>query len=300
MAYGDHLAHRYVGKRAHSEAAANRRHSAPAPAERGTFDIRARTRAPSGSGPVQRGRTAGLPRRFQTDPREHLAWQDLLALMDAERFAAHSRLPLTAHLTVTWRSAPGFKGTEATCWESNHRAVLKALTSFLEQRGVPVAYLYARERVVGRGAHTHFLVHIPRERWHELKPKLKEHLFKAGHFTDPQAVEITGDKLSTPGMIHASQRLGLLTYLGKAINPKEMIPVGAGIIPLSEFLGIRPEAQARLPCMRVSWSQNIGEKARKDAGWRDMKTLLDLANALSDRAPRSKANTRKTTGTLRG
>ena len=74
-----------------------------------------------------------------------------------------------------------------------------------------------------------------------------------------------------------SQRLGLLSYLSKALNPDEMVPTGAGMVKLSEFLGIRPENQTSVPVKRVGCSENIVPKARKEASWRDTDDLLRLA-----------------------
>ena len=248
------------------------------------YGVRCRARRPkSTAGLAARGRTAGLPRRSQTDPRMYLPWQDMCATLDAERFAASIGLPLTAHITVAWRNAE-FKGGCAEAWEREHRRFIRKMTDWLKANAVPVAHLFIRERVVGRGGHTHFLVHIPQERWGELKPALESHLqavLKRHGYTDPNPLKITGDRWNTPGMVQATQRIGLLRYLAKAMNPNEVLYTGAGVRHLHDWLGIEAEQQASVPCKRVGWSEKIGEAARLRAGWRDSEDVLRLSELLA-------------------
>jgi hypothetical protein len=245
-------------------------------------------RRPKCAGSIaRRGPTAGLPKTNQTDPRRNLSWEDMCAARNAEAFATASNLPLTAHITVDWRTAPGFVGTSAASWEAEHRHFTRRLNSWLKRRDVRVAHLYVRERCVGRGSHTHFMVHIPPLRWQELKQPLEDFLegvLKARGYTDANLVKITGDAWKTNGMVHETQRRGLLRYLGKAMNPDEVINDGLGLTKLSDFLGIWTEAQASVPCKRVGWTQNIGEKARRTAAWDEIRDVLRLAQAPPDRA----------------
>ena len=248
------------------------------------YGIRVRTRRPSGIKlTVKRGVRAGHPRLHQTDSHLHLSWEDLAAVHDAEQFANLSGLPLTAFLTVVWRTAPGFDPENATSWDYEHERFVKKMRAWLKARGVPVVFLFVRERVVGRGAHTHFMVHLPKERWTELKTDMELNLraFCARRgYTDERTVKITGDAFKTPGMIHKSQRLGVLAYLAKAMNPSEMIEIGTGRKLLAEVLGIDTQPQASVPCMRVGWSANLNEIVRKAAGYRDTNDVLRLADQI--------------------
>lgn len=242
------------------------------------FECRAYARKPKGTGLVKRGRTAGLPRRHQTDTAIHLTWQDLAAVYDALTFADdHLKTPLTAFLTINWRTAPGFHGANRPSWSKNHTRVVESMKEWLRSRGVAIAFIYVRERCRGPGAHTHFLLHIPRERWAELTTALEHHLHDAGGFTEASAVHIA--RSFTPGMIHRTQRLGVLQYVAKGINPAELIP-GSGGVLLSKFLGIDPKPQVRIPCKRVGWSENIGAGAREQAGHSDTSDMLRLAASL--------------------
>jgi hypothetical protein len=210
-----------------------------------------------------------------------LAWQDLAAVHDAEQFANQIGLPLTAFLTVVWRTAPGFDPESKAAWNHEHERFVRKMTAFLKAHGVPIAFLFVRERVVGRGAHTHFMVHFPEKLWKELKPELERHLRAAcatWGYTDCRVVKITPDAFSTPGMISQSQRLGVLAYLAKGMNPSEMIEIGTGRKLLAEVLGIDTQPQASVPCMRVGWSKNLNPAIRKAAGYRDTDDVLRLAD----------------------
>jgi hypothetical protein len=154
------------------------------------------------------------------------------------------------------------------------------MEAFLEAHGIPIAYLYVRERVNGRGAHAHFMVHLPEKRWTDLKPELELRLQGAcakWGYTDKRTVMITGDRWHTLGMIKESQRLGALAYLAKAMSPSEVTETGTGRRLLAELLDIDPQSQASMPCKRVGWSKNLNEAVRKAAGYRDTDDVLRLA-----------------------
>ena len=246
------------------------------------YGIRVRTRRPSGTKlTVTRGARAGHPRLHQTDSHLHLAWQDLAAVHDAEQFANQIGLPLTAFLTVVWRTAPGFDPESKAAWNHEHERFARIMKRFLKAHGVPVAFLFVRERVVGRGAHAHFMVHLPWRRWTKLKTDMELNLraFCARRgYTDERTVKITGDAFKTPGMIHKSQRLGVLAYLAKGMSPSEMIETGTGRVLLAELLDIDPQPQASVPGNRVGWSANLNEIVRKAAGYRDTDDVLRLAD----------------------
>ena len=246
------------------------------------FECRAYARKPKSSGLVTRGRTTGLPARYQTDPAVYLTWQDLAAVYDALTFADQQGKPLTAPLTINWRTAPGFDADDPASWSHSHTRITESMRNWLNARCVPVAFTYVRERIVGRGAHTHFLVHLPRERWAELREGLERHLYSAGGFTESSAVHIKRMN-NTSGMKTINQRLGMLQYVGKGINPAETIYIpGSGPVLLSQFIGITPVRQATLPqqCKRVGWSENIGPGARAKAGYNDTNDVLRLAASL--------------------
>lgn len=137
-----------------------------------------------------------------------------------------------------------------------------------------------RERVVGRGAHTHFALHLPATGWHALRAQLEHRLQVALSFKSPTAVKITGGLGRNPGMTTERQRLGLIRYLGKALNPDEMVFTGT-TQPLAEFLGIQTQRQAILPCKRAGYSENIGRSAQLlDPGFKQTLTVYRLMDTL--------------------
>ena len=234
-----------------------------------------------------RGPTTGLPIRAKPDPRKFMTPMQLVGLVNASEFAAQSALRLTAHVTVTWKGLPGFRGTSCAAWSRSHRLLSRHLASFLRDHGITPAYVWTRERVCGRGGHTHLMVHIPPARWKELKLPLQRHLARECGLTHPTAVMITGDRGGTRGMVTSKQRFGLLRYLAKPIDPDAEIPTGAGSVQLSTFLGITPEAQSPLPCKRVGWSENIGLKAQQRADYKGVHDILALSEALHPTSPAS-------------
>jgi hypothetical protein len=99
---------------------------------------RARPRRPTTSGPIaKRGPLARLPKRYQTDTRLYMAWEDILAIIDAEQFAAFRGFPLTAFLTVNWKGAPAFKGECRRSWEQEHRWFVRLMSRLLRRCRIP-------------------------------------------------------------------------------------------------------------------------------------------------------------------
>lgn len=130
-----------------------------------------------GSPLAARGPTAGLPKRIQTDPHLNMTPQEITTIINAERFSVENHLPLTAHLTVVWRS-PAFDGENPKCWGYEHRRLTRAMRNFLSKHHVTMAFVFVRERVTGRGGHTHFLIHIPQNKWNEIRAALEAYLIK--------------------------------------------------------------------------------------------------------------------------
>ena len=240
-----------------------------------------------------------------------MTWEDIAALLDAERFAAEQNMPLTACLTVTWESSPSFNKDDPKSWDKHHRELIKAIKSHLAKLGIPLAYVFAREILRKKhvetifdgtnitGSHTHLMLHFPsrnKEEWEAVRTSLTEHLqsylTRRLDLSDPKAVFIN-PLWRNAGPDCPNQRLGLLKYLGKSLNPRELIATGFGTGKLSKFLGIVPKPHEPLPCKRVGWSANIGEAARLRDGFRDMKTKMDLARALPDtKKPKTKVKTK--------
>ncbi len=245
-----------------------------------SFFVKSFPRRLSGSPIAKRGPRVGLPKRLQTDKRVNMTLSDMASIINAERFSADIGLPLTAHLTVVWRN-PEFDGENAECWEKEHRKLTRAMRGFLAKHNVKTALVYVRERVIGRGGHTHYLIHLPQNGWDEIRASLEKYLIKqckAWGYTDRHPVKITGNSL-TNGIATQDQRKGLLRYLSKSLNPDEVISNGGTVEPLSSFLGINLEPHCTLPTKRTGSTENISQAARKADGFEDLSDPLSLAEA---------------------
>jgi hypothetical protein len=203
---------------------------------------------------------------------------NLVGIHQASAFSSHIGKPLTTFLTVDWRSAPGFHADRPDAWDREHRSVVRGFERFLRENDIDPTYLYVRERVVGRGAHTHFMIHIPPDRWRKLGVELEQHLRRLCEkrgYTEPNAVHAS-KSCWAGGMSKPGQRKGVLRYLSKGLNPNELFCDGWGFQKLTELIGVRPASQASLPCKRVGWSQNIGEAVRRKTGWRELTDVPGL------------------------
>ena len=143
-----------------------------------------------------------------------------------------------------------------------------------------MTYVYVVERARDVGLHTHFRVHIPTDRWDELRERVVRCLMRRGGFTNLRAVKLTPDDGRTPGAATQNQREGLFFYLGGGLDPTEIADhpfEGRG--RLVDQLGIAPKPGLSLPInlKRVGFSEDLGPKARRDNGtWVEKNELMEM------------------------
>jgi hypothetical protein len=66
-------------------------------------------------------------------------------------------------------------------------------------------------------------------------------------------------------------------YLLKGIDPQDVAYTGFGAEQRAAFLGIKPKANAKpISVQRSGTSRNLGPKARREAGWPDLRSLVEL------------------------
>lgn len=227
----------------------------------------------------RRGPRRGLPRLPRIDRKRNLTLLELLRFANGIAFAKQIGLPLNTHITVTWNRAPGFS---LKVWSERETRLRQALGRWLERRGVQAVSAYVRENCRGRGPHTHLLIHLPQDRWHELAAELHPFLLRSGGFHWDNGVRITGDARGTPGMVTWRQTTGLFRYLAKGIDPKALVLLGTEPVFLSDLLGVRPEPLATVALKRVGTCEALGPKARKAAGWKELRHPLDLLRFLEE------------------
>jgi hypothetical protein len=208
-----------------------------------------------------------LPRTSRS-PR-HARLGDIFALVSAASFAKEMKSPLNAQLTVFWKNNRSYRRKG---WQKMDEQLIRLMRVYLERDGVALTYAYLRENVVGRGPHTHFLIHLAPARWGSLASGLTKHLTTGlgfapqGEVVGPKPILITGDKFGSRGMKTDSQIGGLVRYLSKSMDPGEAM----GDQPLVEYLGIDTKPHAPVACRRISASMTIGPSARRRAGWQEI------------------------------
>jgi hypothetical protein len=207
--------------------------------------------------------------------RDHYASRNsLVELRNGWLFANHIGYPLNTMVTIVWRSAEGFV---AKAWADNKKVeddVFHSLQTFLGERNLPLAYIYAMENleVGGWGPHTHMLLHLPADQLKALMKKLQHRLMKAGGFGEENAVHI---QASDP----ANQEGGL-RYICKGASPFDIVtyrgkPTYLGDLPSFQH---PLEPQGRVPRRkRAGTSHLLGKKARRLVGWKEVDDLLWLS-----------------------
>ncbi|TDG27727.1 hypothetical protein E2C05_22065, partial [Paracraurococcus ruber] len=98
-----------------------------------------------------------------------------MGLLNAHRFAETLNLPLNTAVHVTFRGCQLFDGSEPTLEQTRElRALLLAtLHRFATDHDFLAAYLWALERVTGRGLHAHVLLYLPEQSHDALRDLLQ-------------------------------------------------------------------------------------------------------------------------------
>jgi hypothetical protein len=190
-----------------------------------------------------------------------LALRHVRNLTNAEAFAASQGHRLTAHVTIHLRLAEGFTPER---WATFQTDLFDKMSRWLKRQGLPVAFIYTREDGPKKGPHVHLLIHLPLNRW----GAFKRFMLYAGRFqasdAGGKAIVIEGGRF---GMFAETMRAGALKYLLKTLE--------ASTTTL-EALGLRPQPTRPVMLKRCGVSVTIAQKARKEAGWVDMKSFPEL------------------------
>lgn len=240
-------------------------------------------------GMIPRGPYARLPRRPEPNRQRYLSLAQVGNLTNALAFADRLGLSLSVGLTVAWDLMPGFQPGD---WSARQTALVKAMSEWLQRRGIKPAYVWTREVSASQWHHTHFQIHIPRSGTMRLAKELVADLKRRFGFPDEGVVASLGDW----GMWTPAMRAGNFIYLLKGINhrdfrylsPDETQNIGAE-------LGIKHRGtQGDVSIKRAGTSANLGKAARSAAGWIERRSLVEL------RAILLPAETPKTKGVLWG
>ena len=231
-----------------------------------------RTVRPS-PGLVRSGIFAGLPKRPQPEPRRYLSFTQVAQLANAAAFAASIGYPLNAQITLAWERIPGFSAYDLPQLQG---ALMLRLAQWLKRRGVTLRCVWVRERVSGRGLHTHLMLSLPLT----LKDEAQAFLTASGGFVDtPRSKGVWIEC----GACTAAAWAGSLRYFAKGLDHRDFVYGSCGSTEnLGVLLGVDHRgSQGVIPCKRSGTSENLGPKARSRAGWREVRDPLGLSFILN-------------------
>ncbi|WP_374383803.1 hypothetical protein [Dongia sp.] len=251
---------------------------------------RARTRtSDSELSLIERGPLAGFPRKPPKNAREYLTEQQILNIGNAFRFS--EQLPagyrLTLGLTIIMANVPSREDIGHHLEPSKYRAmltsILQAIAKIAARKGIDLSYLYVWEASKKMGEHVHIMLNLPITMIGRVRALLRDHYglteksgfqFSRGGWKNSSATD-TGHGMLTPGM-----RSGFIKYVCKGYDPSAFRYYGADQQYFGHLLGLRYKKAGVVSGKRCGTSENLGQKARKLAGWTEITDLGELGSLL--------------------
>jgi hypothetical protein len=226
------------------------------------------------AGIIRTGPLIGLPIRRPTDRTRALTIEQVRELTNAAAFARAIGRPLNAMLTVAWQGSALF--TEET-WPSLQTAVMDRLTRHLQRRAVQTAFVWTRERIFGRGAHTHVMLHLGPQPTRQVAELVA--YIEAKFRFEPGAIDL---KMGDYGAHTPPMQAGLLRYVLKGIDHRAFVYFGSETVNVGAALGIDHRGQQGVvEIKRAGVSQSLSPAARKREGWREIRDFGALARVLN-------------------
>ena len=202
-----------------------------------------------------RGPTAGKPKRVRVDPSSHIPASQLREIWNAYKFSCrHHNALLNTWLTINFKTARGWvQGRRAN---QQYREVRKRFLTSLRDwcRGpnacIKPLWVFVDENPPkgGHGPHIHILLHLPPERWAELREKLLHRMRKAGGWTIDDITPAKGKWL--PLKIEPEEGQGPLVERGDpSLHPLRKLRYMAKGACQGEIVAVNGERQtlAQLP-----------------------------------------------------
>lgn len=221
---------------------------------------------------IRTGPYAGLPRRQPTDRTTAIALPQARNLINAASFARRQGWPLNTSITITWPKTPLFTGAN---WAALQGRVFDFLGRYLKRRGIPVAFVWTRERARGMGPHTHCLLHLGPNPT-AITFRLKAYLDRKFSFATRGVWIDAADTGLGSGM-----QAGALRYALKGVDHAAFRYVGLERENIAGALGLRDRGpQGIIKIKRAGCSRTIDAATRRRAGWREWRSLDDLRSAL--------------------
>jgi hypothetical protein len=231
----------------------------------------------SGSAPtlrIVRGSHRGLPKRQRTDRTRHLRYEQVGELVNATRFAHWQGDPLIVHMTVIWAHFDGF--TPETLAKLTTQ-FFDVMSKWLRRRRISLRAVWVRERGQQKGHHLHALVNVPIRLVHDLELYLIRRFAIADGGLDFSYGRF--------GMRTPDMQLGALQYICKTLDHRAFKYYGFDTINIADELGIQHRGtDGAIQMKRAGTTQNIGRKARRDAGWKDARSIEEVRSLLQPMA----------------
>lgn len=250
---------------------------------------------------AKRSPITGQPKRQRINPNEYIPRSQLLEVCNAYEFARdHLRKPLNTYLVINFATARGWVHGRRT--KLQYRQVrdrfLKALRDWCFRPGIAIEplWVYVDENPPegGRGPHLNLLLHLPPERWEELRAKLLRCMRVAGGWgekdfqTDWKPVHIEpapGQGPLTQSGAQDGRRK--LRYICKGASPGEIVELEGRREILSRLRGSRAPFDVRLEPQgkvaskkRAGSSGTLSRAVRSKAGWPERTDLEWMSAAI--------------------
>jgi hypothetical protein len=216
----------------------------------------------------------GLPRRGRTDKSRHLSLEQVANLLNAVAFSNSTGHALIVKMTVVWAHFDGFSEDQLGALTTRF---FDRIGKWLRKRGVDLRAVWTRERGQQKGHHLHALTNIPVRFLADIEPFLKRAFrvsagglrFRYGKF----------------GMRSLRMQMGALRYACKALDHRAFRYQGYESVNIADALGIQHVGtDGVITAKRAGWTENIGPTARRRAGWRELRHLDQLSEALNPKS----------------
>lgn len=192
--------------------------------------------------------------------------------------------PLVVELTLAWRLMDGFSEER---WADIQGDVFDYMSKWLWRREIVPTFVWVRERVPGRGAHTHVPLYLPRRGTAALAKELRGYLSKTFDFRDRTSGKVEHGVDVSYGRFGAwtsKMRSGSLLYCLKGFDHRAFRYVGQDGTTenIGAALGIDHRGQQGfVDIKRCGTSLNIGRAARSKAGWAEIRGVDSLRRTLN-------------------
>jgi hypothetical protein len=236
----------------------------------------------------------------------------IVEVHNAFEFAETSGYPFNTFVTVVYNAHKEW--TPYTRNEPEIQRMLRRvkesvrhlISDFCRRNGFAFSAIFAQEACPGRGPHVHMLLHLPKDRWSELRDRLTRCLMRSMRMSIKEFQQKKREKYALPSDQRKSiwlpvwinsidklpdqalcydDALTKLRYICKSVNPNEPLAYKDDLRTLQEIGDVKLEDTGNARTLRrLTSTNNLGKQARSKAGWADDPHLTFLsAKARSER-----------------